>query len=120
MSLRAALRTAVARFTPLAMQPATSSQSDATAVATGMQLTSFPTAVIDATGAATYLKQPAREDATAARLNVDLLAAAMRACDHHRDGGAAREQMRRDCLATPLHLRADLIDHFHTNYPKKN
>ncbi len=46
-----------------------------------------------------------------------LIEAAMRACDHHGDGEAAREQMRADCLATPLHLRPDLLDHFRAEYP---
>ena len=41
-----------------------------------------------------------------------LIAAAMKACDHHQDSDAAREQMRLDCLNTPQHLRADLLDHF--------
>lgn len=41
-----------------------------------------------------------------------LLAWAMRTCDRHGDGLAAREAMRRECLATPPHLRADLLDHF--------
>lgn len=45
-----------------------------------------------------------------------LIAAAMRACDHHDDGPAAREQMRRDCLATPHQLRADLLAHFQRAY----
>jgi len=49
---------------------------------------------------------------------VRLLAAAMRACDHHNDSQAARDEMRADCLNTPLYLRADLLDHFTTAYPK--
>jgi len=47
-----------------------------------------------------------------------LLAAAMRACDHFNDSDAAREAMRLDCLNTPLHLRADLLAHFNETYPK--
>ena len=46
-----------------------------------------------------------------------LLAAAMRACDHWGDGPEAREQMRRECLETPPHLRADLLEHFRREYP---
>ena len=46
-----------------------------------------------------------------------LLEAAMRACDFHGDGEAAREQMRRDCLGTPPELRGDLLDHFRKTYP---
>lgn len=48
----------------------------------------------------------------------DLLKAAMRACDHHGDNDAAREQMRADCLGTPPHLQADLLDHFKKTYPE--
>ncbi len=54
----------------------------------------------------------------AQRFTESLLAAAMRCCDHHKDSDAAREQMRLDCLNTPLHLRADLLDHFQQTYPK--
>lgn len=45
-----------------------------------------------------------------------LLKAAMRACDHHGDGPEARAEMSRQCLTTPKHLRADLLDHFLTAY----
>lgn len=41
----------------------------------------------------------------------DLLSAAMRVCDTWGDAPDAREQMCRDCLGTPLHLRADLLDY---------
>jgi hypothetical protein len=41
-----------------------------------------------------------------------LLEAAMRVCDCYGDGPEAREQMRADVLATPPHLRQDLLDHF--------
>lgn len=54
----------------------------------------------------------------AARETTDkLLTAAMRACDHWQDGPAAREQMRRECLDTPLHLRAGLLAHFDRAHP---
>lgn len=46
----------------------------------------------------------------------ELLIAAMKACDHHGDGPAAREQMRQDCLATPPELRAELLEHFTCTY----
>ncbi len=46
-----------------------------------------------------------------------LIEAAMRACVHHGDGDVAREAMRADCLATPPHLRADLLDHLRKTYP---
>lgn len=46
-----------------------------------------------------------------------LIKAAMLACDHHNDSDAAREEMRQDCLATPPHLQADLLDHFRGERP---
>lgn len=46
----------------------------------------------------------------------DLLAAAQRACDHWGDSPEARRAMRADCMATPPHLRADLIQHFEETY----
>lgn len=46
----------------------------------------------------------------------DLLTAAERACEHWGDGPEARRVMRADCLATPPHLRADLIQHFQESY----
>ena len=52
-----------------------------------------------------------------ARLTTELLQAAMRCCDHHRDDPEAREQMRQDVLATPAHQQADLLDHFQQTYP---
>jgi len=49
---------------------------------------------------------------TGRRLTADLLRAAVRACDAYGDGEEAREQMRADCMATPPHLRAELLAHF--------
>ena len=46
------------------------------------------------------------------RLTARLMAAAMRRCDDFNDSEAARQAMRQDVLATPLHLRQDLLDHF--------
>ena len=40
-----------------------------------------------------------------------LLAAAMQTCDVWKDGPEAREEMRKQCLETPPHLRADLLEH---------
>jgi hypothetical protein len=40
-----------------------------------------------------------------------LLAAGDRVCDMYGDSQQARDDMRDDCLATPPHLRADLLDH---------
>lgn len=42
----------------------------------------------------------------------ELLTLAMKVCDQHSDGSNAREQMRADIDATPVHLRADLLFHF--------
>ena len=47
---------------------------------------------------------------------VALLQAAERACDHHGDASAARQEMRDQCLNTPLHQRADMLDHFQQTY----
>lgn len=48
----------------------------------------------------------------------ELIEAAMRACDHHGDSPQAREEMKQQCLDTPVHLRADLLAHFTREYPK--
>jgi hypothetical protein len=53
-----------------------------------------------------------------ARLTAELLAAAMRCCDHHGDGPEAREAMRRDVLATPHHMRPGLLAHLFKEYPQ--
>lgn len=45
----------------------------------------------------------------------ELIKAAMLVCDHYRDNESARADMRRECLATPPHLQADLLDHFQSN-----
>lgn len=47
-----------------------------------------------------------------------LLSGAMRACDHFEDDETAREEMRAACLATPLHLRQDLLQHLMRTYPE--
>ena len=48
-----------------------------------------------------------------------LINAAMQTCDVHGDSESARQQMRRDVEATPPHLRADLLDHLTSQYPRK-
>jgi hypothetical protein len=53
------------------------------------------------------------------KTTADLLAAAMRACDQYGDSEQAREQMRSDCMTTPLHLRADLLAHLNKAYRAK-
>ena len=47
-----------------------------------------------------------------------LVKAAMRACDHWHDSLADHDLMRLECLATPEHLQADLLNHFLKNYPE--
>ena len=49
---------------------------------------------------------------------VALLAAADVVCDHFGDRDAARREMRLQCMDTPIHLRADLLDHFNQTYPQ--
>ena len=49
-------------------------------------------------------------------LLIDLIAVSMLACIHHGDGEEAREAMRADCIATPPHMRADLLDYFTQTY----
>ena len=46
-----------------------------------------------------------------------LLEAAMRVCDRHGDGEAARQEMQDQCLTLPPHLQADLLAHFN---PKRS
>ena len=53
------------------------------------------------------------------RFTASLLAAAMRCCDHHGDGAQDRADMRQECLKTPLHLQAALLDYFNTTYGTK-
>lgn len=49
---------------------------------------------------------------TAQRLAKELIAAAMKRCDQFSDNDEARNQMRRDCMALPPHLQADLLQLF--------
>jgi hypothetical protein len=46
------------------------------------------------------------------QITAQLIAAAMRRCDQFGDDEAKRAQMRSDCLETPPHLQADLLQHF--------
>ncbi|MFC5610193.1 TubC N-terminal docking domain-related protein [Variovorax soli] len=55
--------------------------------------------------------------AKAHRTTTELLAAAMKVCDHYGDSDKARADMRVDVLATPVHLRADLLEHFWQTRP---
>lgn len=45
-------------------------------------------------------------------LTAALIAAAMKVCDRHGDGEAARADMRQQCLELPPRLQADLLEHF--------
>lgn len=139
MTLRDSLKTAVARCTSQQMQPATSERSDATGDATKAQLRAAnPHGIRDvgATRDATTMRRGAFDRATQAlqgqklqvafastcntqpgpltahRVTAALLEAAMRACDRYGDGETARMQMRADCLALPIRLQQDLLDHF--------
>lgn len=49
---------------------------------------------------------------------IELVEAAMRACDYWQDGEPARNEMRSDCASVPPHQRADLRDHFR-RYPAR-
>ncbi|VTY35602.1 Uncharacterised protein [Xylophilus ampelinus] len=63
-----------------------------------------------------YLKECQAE---AERLEEQLLAAAMRACDRWGDDDARREEMRRDCLKTPAELKPDLLRYFSEQYGRR-
>lgn len=136
MSLREALRSAVARCTSIQMQPATFPPDHATSAATTVQpMPANPHEiwVLSATGAATPVQLEPKAHATrgaasdvapatggnyqggpltAHRVTADLLKAAMRVCDQHGDDDAARLDMRDQCMALPLHLQSDLLQHF--------
>lgn len=46
------------------------------------------------------------------QLASDLIEAAMKVCDRHGDGEAAREQMRQQCLELSPAMQLDLLQHF--------
>jgi hypothetical protein len=52
------------------------------------------------------------------KTTTNLIEAAMRVCDFHGDNSSKREAMRLECLSVPAHLKADLLEHFHTAYPQ--
>lgn len=136
MSLREALRSTVARCTSIQMQPATFPADHATRAATTVQpMPANPHEiwVLGATGSATPVQLERKAHATrgaasdvapatsgnyqggpltAHRVTADLLKAAMRVCDQHGDGDAARQAMRDQCTALLIHLQADLLQHF--------
>ena len=85
---------------------------------------SFQARVTVATVATVAVAKSQRRKATFQAVNNDLklelqlLEAAMRCCDHWNDGPAARAEMVADIKATPQHLRQDLLDHFLSTYGK--
>lgn len=140
MSLRSALKNAVARCTPLEMQHATFQDHDATGDATSVQpppAIPHGIRVHAATVIATAMQQRQKDSATPAnsgkklqvafpsacntqhgaltahRLAKDLIAAAMKVCDLHGDDEQARADMRQQCIELPPRLQADLLAHFH-------
>ena len=52
-------------------------------------------------------------------LELDLIEAAMRACDRYGDNEVAREEMRSQCRELSPRLQADLLEHFTGTYPRK-
>ena len=136
MSLRDTLKATVARCAYQQTQHATFDDLSATGTATPAQQTAaipHGIRVHAATVIATAMQQgsctggknaPSKVAPvatpgalTAHRLTNELIAAAMRRCDQFNDNEAARQEMRRDCLALPPHLQADLLDHFKGNAP---
>ena len=63
----------------------------------------------DAADKVRQVSQPGTPE-EAALLTFRLLNAAMHVCDSYGDGEAAREAMRQQCLETPEHLQADLLE----------
>ena len=53
-----------------------------------------------------------------ARVTQQLLEAAMRRCDQFNDSEKARQDMRKQVLETPPHLRQDLLEHFLGKQPQ--
>jgi|JI10StandDraft_1071094.scaffolds.fasta_scaffold1292107_2 hypothetical protein len=51
--------------------------------------------------------------------DAELIAAAMKACDFHKDSDAGREEMRRQVLEVPHELRVDLLEYFSNSYGPK-
>lgn len=47
----------------------------------------------------------------------EVIEAAMRCCDFHKDGDHAREDMRQQVIETPDFLRPDLLAYFINQYP---
>ena len=146
MSLRNALKATVAGCTPQQMQHATFTSNSATDTATNVQpiaLNPHEARVSGATAYATVVQQRSKCDATQAenseklqvaftstcnpqpgpltahRMAADLVKAALLACDYWGDNPADRDLMRLECLATPAHFQADLLNHFLKNYPER-
>ena len=61
-------------------------------------------------------RKPAPRPAAMPADLVDLLQAAMLACDFWGDSADKREAMRQHCLTVPVHQRRELTEHFHELY----
>ena len=139
MSLRDQLKKAVASCASIGTQHATFEADNATGSATpAQQLPANPHGIrkVGATGSATPAQPVAKNDATftpsevagcatvapvASALTAEremrkLLAAAMRACDHHGDSEAARQDMVQQCMEVPPEHREELRRHFIRTY----
>lgn len=76
-----------------------------------------PAAMTESFSLEQQTKQARGKPGVTRRITDDLLRAAMRRCDQFGDDEAAREQMRRDCLALPVDLQAELLAHFTQEKP---
>lgn len=139
MSLRDTLKATVARCVALPAQHATFQELSATGTATVAQQTAaipHGIRVSSATGTATGAQQAPKGGATFAnsdeklrvafastrntqqgaltahRLAKELIKAAMKVCDKHGDGEAARADMRQQCMELPPDMQRDLLEHF--------
>ena len=121
MSLRDALKVAVARCAPIETQHATFRPDYATAHATTVQQRAENPHAIRVSPATAYATTAQlgvegctefQGSLTAHRLASDLIRAAMRRCDQFGDDDTARQEMQDQCLALPPHLQADLLGHF--------
>ena len=139
MSLRDTLKATVARCVALPAQHATFQDGDATGNATPVQqLPANPHGIRanTATGIATSMQQRQKSSATTAtqgeklqvarpsecnmqrgaltahRMAKELIKAAMKVCDKHGDGEAARADMRQQCMELPPDMQRDLLEHF--------
>jgi hypothetical protein len=144
MSLRNTLKATVARCAPLDAQHATTQEASATSTATdAQQEAAIPHGirVHSATVIATAMQQGRKGSATTVnpdeklrvalpstrntqhgaltrhRFIAKLIEEAMKVCDFHGDGEAARADMRQQCLELPPVMQADLLAYFKGERP---